>query len=85
MSAGGMSPTCREQALAAARAVVQDKGLNEFTIGEVLERMLLAGSRCTKATVTNLVASRCCVNAPGHGAKKYAHFERIRWGKYRIV
>jgi hypothetical protein len=80
-----MNPPCHEQVLAAAKAVVQSKGLNEFTASEVVDSMLLMGSRCTKATIIQLVASRCCVNAPGRGAKQYGYFERIRWGRYRIV
>jgi hypothetical protein len=81
----GINSPCHEQVLAAAKAIVQSKGVNEFTVHEVLDYMLRAGSRCAKGTVINLLASRCCINAPGHGAKRYAYFERIALGKYRIV
>lgn len=80
-----MNPTCHEQVLAAAKAIVLRKGVNHFTIKEVVEQMTHVGSHCAKATITNHVASRCCINAPGHRSKKCSYFERIGWGEYRIV
>jgi hypothetical protein len=59
-----MNPTCHEQVLAAAKAVVLRKGVNHFTIKEVVEQMAHVDSHCAKATITNHVASRCCVNLP---------------------
>jgi hypothetical protein len=80
-----LNPPCHVQVLAAAKAIVQSKGENDFTIEEVVEWLRIAGSRCARITIVNHVASRCCVNAPGHHAKRYGYFERIGRGKYRIV
>ena len=79
----GVNPRCHKQVLAAAKAVVQTKGLNEFTLSEVIDCMRRMGSRCTKATITNLVASRCCINGPGprHGAKQYGCEVRATTGR----
>jgi hypothetical protein len=80
-----LNPPCHEQVLAAAKAIVQSKGVNDFTIKEVVEWMRIAGSVCARITIVNHMASRCCVNAPSHHAKRYAYFERIGRNRYRIV
>ena len=80
-----LNPPCHEQVLAAAKAIVESKGVNDFTIAEVIQRMKAARSRCARVTIVNHIASRCCVNTRGYHAKRYGYFERIGRGRYRIV
>ncbi len=77
--------TCRDQVVKAARAVVQEKGQNEFTVLEVVARAREIGVEFSENTIRTHVTSRCCKNAPKNHAVTYDDFERIAPGLYRIV
>ena len=75
--------TCRDEVVQAAKAIVANKGKNEFRPIEIVER--LKHSDYPASTIRTHVSSRCCANAPDHHAKVYKDFERIRDGVYRII
>jgi hypothetical protein len=81
------SPTsaCREQILRAVRDVVQEKGRNEFTVSEIVNRLRGAGAGYADGTIRTHITSRCCRNAPKNHAVVYEDFERIARGVYRVV
>lgn len=86
MSDGGnLGAHCQDHVLNAAKTVVLRKGVNEFTIEEIIEELRNSGSTYKESTIRTHVSSRCCVNAPEHHAVRYAFFERTGRGLYRIV
>ena len=76
--------TCREEVVDAARAIVSNKGINEFTVREIIEHLEGQGTTYKRSTIRTHVVSRCCTNAPDHHAVVYKDFERIRPRVYKI-
>jgi hypothetical protein len=81
----GSAPTCREQILKAARAIVREKRRNELTVPEIVDHLRNAGANCPESTIRTHVISRCCRNAPKNHAVTYGDFERIARGLYRMA
>jgi hypothetical protein len=77
--------TCREQILEAARGIVRERGRNEFTILEIVNRLKDTGAGFSGSTIRTHITSRCCRNAPKNHAVTYEDFERIARGCYRMV
>lgn len=77
--------TCREEVLTIVRTIVKNKGVNEFTIYEVVESMLRERTSFKVSTIRTHITSKCCVNAPSHHAVVYSDFERIDKGLYKLI
>jgi hypothetical protein len=77
--------TCRDDVLACARRIVEQKGENRFTVKEIVDLMEEDGTEFSGATIRTHITSRMCVNAPQHHAVVYADFERIGRGVYRLL
>ena len=77
--------TCRDEVLACANNIVQRKGKNEFSLGEILAYMKSTGTKYKESTIRTHVTARMCSNAPKHHASKYHDFERISHGLYRLT
>jgi hypothetical protein len=80
-----MEVGCRGEVLAAAAAIVEARGRNEFTPQEVISYLKDKGTSYKDDTIRNHVTSRMCINAPKHYAVTYEDFERVFWGIYRII
>jgi len=76
--------TCRDEILACANRIVQQKGINEFSLREIIDCMEAAGTKYKESTIRTHVTSRMCANAPKHHATKFNDFERISHGIYRL-
>ena len=76
--------TCREEILACANRIVAQKGINEFTLREIINCMKSAGTRYEESTIRTHVTSRMCANAPKHHAVKFDDLERVARGIYRL-
>jgi hypothetical protein len=76
--------TCRDEILSTARCIVSRKGINEFTIGEIVSEMNVLGTKYKESTIRTHITSRMCSNAPVHHAVKYSDFFRIAHGQYRL-
>ncbi len=76
--------TCRDEVLRTANLIVAQKGINEFTMQEIIDEMERSHTRYEESTIRTHIVSRMCANAPQHHAVKYADFERIGNGIYRI-
>ncbi len=76
--------TCRDEVLKVANLIVTRKGNNEFSIKEIIDEMEKSNTRYEDSTIRTHIVSRMCANAPQHHAVKYADFERIGNGIYRI-
>jgi len=79
-----MYVNCREELLATVIALVKEKGVNEFTVVEVVESMQKNNTIYKESTIRTHITSRCCFNAPKHHASIYDDYERINKGVYRI-
>lgn len=77
--------TCREEILTVVRTIVGNKGVNEFTVSEVVKFMLKNDSGFKESTIRTHITSKCCVNAPSHHAIVYSDFERISKGLYKLI
>ena len=64
--------TCRDQIVAAARALTEEKGENEFAAKEVVEFVIKKGTDYSIGTIRSSVSSQ-------------ADFERIERGRYRLA
>ncbi len=76
---------CHNEVLEAASVVVASKGINEFTPHEIVSYMNNHNTTYAESTIRTHIISRCCINAPAHHAVRYAHFERISHGLYKII
>ena len=78
---------CHVDTRAAAQAIIGRKGINEFSIPEVLGEMQRQGTlnRYSVSTVRTHITSRCCANAPDNHAVTYNYFRRIRHGVYEVI
>lgn len=80
------SDSCHEKVLAAVRAIIAEKGKNEFRVGEVQDYFIGHGiGGCAPQTIDTHIRSRCCANAPDNHAVTYAYFERAGRGRYRLL
>jgi addiction module HigA family antidote len=84
---GESTMRCHIDTRAAAQAVIARKGINEFSIPEVLGEMKSQGTlnRYRVSTVRTHITSRCCANAPDNHAVTYNYFRRIRHGVYEVI
>ncbi len=78
--------SCHEKVLEAVRAIIAEKGKNEFRVGEVQDYFIQHGIKgCAPQTIDTHIRSRCCANAPDNHAVTYAYFERVGRGRYRLL
>ena len=80
-----MTGTCRDEILAAMRALRSRHGRNVFKLDEIVHEVYARGSVYKESTVRTHVASKMCVGAPDHHAAVYADLERVSPGHYRLV
>ena len=77
--------TCRNEILVCANQIVQQKGINEFSLKEIIDCMEAVGTKYKESTIRTHVTSRMCENAPKHHATKFDDFERISRCVYRCI
>jgi antitoxin HigA-1 len=84
---GGSKMGCHIDAQIAAQSIVANKGVNEFSIPEVLREMQRQGTlnRYSVSTIRTHITSRCCANAPDNHAVTYNYFRRLRHGVYEVI
>jgi len=75
----------KEEVLSAAESVVKKKGVNEFTVGEVISHMQKKKTKYKEPTIRSQIVSRCCINAPKHHDDQYEYFERLGKNTYSII
>jgi len=75
--------TCRDEILATAQQIIRAKGINEFTISEVIHQMMNNGTQFKESTIRTHITSRLCANAPDNHTITYNDFERIGNGIYK--
>jgi hypothetical protein len=76
--------TCRDEVIAAAKAITGRKGVNDFAVKEVVDYLAENGSEYSPSTIRTHVVSRCCANAATNNGP-YADFERVERGRYRLT
>jgi hypothetical protein len=74
----------REDIFLGVESLLNRKGVNEFSIKEVLTELENLGVPFTESTVRTHIASRLCDNSPKNHEVRYPDFERISRGKYRL-
>ncbi|WP_444875871.1 DUF7669 domain-containing protein [Aneurinibacillus soli] len=79
-----MANSCRAEILATVHSIVRNKGINEFTVNEVVEYLSQNNTVYKPQSIRTHITSRCCVNAPDHHAVVYDDFERIGRGVYKL-
>lgn len=77
--------TCRDEILECVKKVVNQSGLGEFTVQEIVDCMARQGSSYAESTVRTHFTSRMCANAPDHHAVRYQDLERVKHGIYRLL
>jgi hypothetical protein len=77
--------TCREEVLAAVRAIVGDDPLKEFTVADVQSQMEHNGTSFAASTIRTHITSRMCSNAPDNHGVTYDDLERVTPGHYRLT
>lgn len=75
--------TCRDEILACFDALERDTGRSHFTPQEIIDRMMLDGTRCEATTIRTQIVSKLCVDAPANHAKRYPDLLRVDDGVYR--
>lgn len=58
-----MSKTCSDELLQTVRGLVKEKGVNEFTISEVVKMMTFKKTSFKESTIRTHIGSKCCINA----------------------
>ena len=76
---------CRDEVLNAVQQIIKAKGINEFTIQEVVSRMINNGTNYKDGTIRTHIVSRLCANAPDNHNITYDDFERISRGIYKLL
>lgn len=77
--------TCREEIIDCAKGIINRKGVNEFSILEILECMHRKGTEYSESTIRTHIASSMCVNAPANHVVRYADLERIDRALYKLL
>jgi hypothetical protein len=76
--------TCRDEVLAAARAIFSRTGANDFSIEDILAELRRQGSTYADSTVRTEITSRLCRDAPAHHAVRYPDFVRRERSRYAL-
>ena len=76
---------CRDEILFTVQQIIKAKGINEFTISEVLHNMKIKGTKFNESTIRTHITSRLCGNAPDNHPVTYDDFERIGRGVYKLL
>ena len=77
--------TCRDEILISVKQIISSKGINEFSIIEVIRQMKANGTEFAESTIRTHITSRLCANAPDNHIVTYNDFERIDKGRYRLL
>lgn len=77
--------SCRDEMLQVTKQLVKEKGLNEFTVQQVLEAMERAGTTYKQSTIRTHLTSKCCIDAQQHHQTVYDDYKRIGYGLYALV
>lgn len=77
--------TCRDEILTTVQQIIRAKGINEFTILEVVHHMMNNGTQFKESTIRTHISSRLCSNAPDNHAITYEDFERIGDSIYKLL
>lgn len=77
--------TCRDEIITCAKAIIDQQGVNEFSIADILEGMRRNGTQYADSTIRTHIVSKMCVNAPPNHDVRYADLERIDRGLYRFL
>ena len=77
--------TCRSEIIDCAKAIVLQKGQNEFTVLEIVNCMESHGTRYPETTIRTHVTSSMCVNAPPNNVVRYPDLERIDRALYKLL
>lgn len=77
--------TCREEILQAVKFILNEKGVNEFSVNEVLLYMTKNNTTFKENTIKTHITSRCCSNSPQNHSVIYNDFKRIKPGLYMLL
>ena len=77
--------TCREEIMISVKQIIEAKGVNEFSIIEVIRHMNNNGTHFRESTIRTHITSRLCKNAPDNHMVTYNDFERIEKGLYKLL
>lgn len=72
--------TCRDELLKTVRALVMDKGKNEFTPIEVITLIKQRGTRYSPRTIQTHIGSKCCINANQNHKEVFNDYRRLERG-----
>lgn len=75
--------TCREEVLAAFKALESRSGRDVFSPSEVVEEMEDLGTEYAVSTIRTHIVSRMCANAQRHHTVVYDDLQRVAPGLYR--
>lgn len=84
-SAADYPQTCRDEVLAAFRALERRHARLEYSPAEVIAEMRARGDRHQESTIRTHIVSAMCVNAPPNHKVRYPDLQRVRRGLYRRV
>lgn len=76
--------TCRDEVLDCARELVDRRGIETFTIQDIVDCMQENGTRYAENTIRTHVSSVMCANAPKNHTNKTDDLERVAHGLYRL-
>ena len=77
--------TCRDEVLAAMRALQSRHGRKVFKLEEIVQEVNALGSTYKESTIRTHIVSRMCGNAPDNHAVVYKDLERVDTGHYRLA
>jgi hypothetical protein len=76
--------TCRSEILSFMAGSAKHEVGRVFTVKEVVDGMMAAGTVYKPSTIRTHITSRMCANAPNNHAVTYHDVERIGKGTYRL-
>lgn len=77
--------TCRDEILQTVQQIISQKGKNEFTPIEVVEKMVNNETIYSVNTIRVEITNRMCAGAPKNHYVKYDDFARIGKGMYKLL
>lgn len=77
--------TCREEILQTVNFIINEKGVNEFTVKEVVQYMINNNTTFKETTIKTHITSRLCSNSPQNHLVVYNDFKRIKPGLYMLL
>jgi len=77
--------TCRDEMVAAVKALTKENGTDEFAAKEIVKYLLENGTKYSAGTIRSQLVSRSAKEAESSNGDSPKDFERVKRGVYRLA